>query len=216
MKGPAKREWWRTKKKPVKVHNSEKCVEAKSEIRLAVFDELERVDVLDAFCGPDGVMYERVWCNANTYVGIDRDWKMTDRRRRFVGDNMVVVGAIDPKPYNVFDLDAFGSPWEAAILLSKRRPFTRGERGAVILTDGCSMRSALGMATKAQKYLLGMKRLAPKADGYDSIYRMMKAALLERWNLRLCRTLESKATAQQRGANGNLTMIYTTLIVEGR
>lgn len=78
------------------------------------------------------------------------------------------------------------------------------------------MRSALGMATKAQKYLLGMKRLAPKADGYDSIYRMMKAALLERWNLRLCRTLESKATAQQRGANGNLTMIYTTLIVEGR
>ena len=50
--------------------------------------------------------------------------------------NLRLMRAIDLKRFNVFDLDAHGSPWKQWLILLARRPMLPGERIAVILTEG--------------------------------------------------------------------------------
>jgi hypothetical protein len=79
-------------------------------------------------------MWSAVWKRASDYVGVDEVYKPWDPRRRFVGDNRIVMRAVDLQPFNVFDLDAFGDPWEQLVILAARRKWAPGERGAVLLT----------------------------------------------------------------------------------
>ncbi|HVH77139.1 MAG TPA: hypothetical protein VM755_19655 [Stellaceae bacterium] len=44
--------------------------------------------------------------------------------------------AIDLAPFNLFDFDAWGSPWEHVAILCARRPVQPGERIGLVLTDG--------------------------------------------------------------------------------
>lgn len=122
-----------------KLQNNPAARAAKIEIRRNVLNALGRPAVVfDAFAGL-GEMHRNVWCDAAGYVGCERTW-IRDGRELFVADNRRVMRAIDLHEFNIFDLDAHGSPWTQAVILCARRTVAPGERIGLILTDGTSIK----------------------------------------------------------------------------
>jgi hypothetical protein len=114
-------------------HNS--APEAKARLRHKVVDLLggpAACSVLETHSGP-GEMRRRAYGGARDWLGIDRDPKAPDAIH---ADNALVLRAIDLGRFNLFDVDAFGSPWECVWLIARRRPVRPGETIAVVITDG--------------------------------------------------------------------------------
>lgn len=124
-----------------KVENNAKGKVAKIALRQRAFAfvrEAGEVRVFDAFAG-SGTMWREVWKRADAYVGCDVRPIYDVQRALFVCECERVMRAIDLAAFNVFDLDAFGSPWLQAYILSARRRLAPGERVAVLTTDGAKL-----------------------------------------------------------------------------
>lgn len=65
--------------------------------------------------------------------------------------------------WNVFDLDAYGSPWRLWWIIAKRRPVEPNERVAVVFTDGASLRARLGRVERHIAHLAGVPANLEKA-----------------------------------------------------
>lgn len=100
----------------------------------------ERASVLDLFAG-DGAMYRAVWSQAADYHGCDNEEWYRDGRKVWICDNLRLLRAIDLSPFNVYDLDAYGQPWDQLYLLAARRRLDPGERAVIVCTIG--MRHAM-------------------------------------------------------------------------
>ena len=135
--------------------------------------------VLDCFAGR-GAMYRAVWCDAARYVGCDTKWTQ-DERLAYVCDNRRLLRHIDLSPFNVFDLDAYGSPWEQVTIIAARRPLRAGERIGFVMTDGSVMRARLGRVEGA---LAGMAGVRPDTSGvqrdWETVTAQAVAGLAER------------------------------------
>lgn len=71
---------------------------------------IENPCVLDLYCGT-GKMYFNVYKEtALKYIGIDKE-KIFDDDKCFLSDNEEFVRKNNIKDFNVFDLDAYGTPW---------------------------------------------------------------------------------------------------------
>ena len=79
------------------------------------------------------------------WVGIDTDPESPDAIH---ADSRLVMRAIGLHRFNLFDLDAFGSPWEWVWIVSQRRRPEKGERVALAITNGHA--GAVAARTKAQ------------------------------------------------------------------
>lgn len=203
---------------------------AKVEIRNHVLANLDRpAIVLDAFAGA-GKMFEAVWSTAAGYVGCDETWHR-DARRCFVGDNRRVLRCIDLKPFNVFDLDAYGSPWEQAIIIASRRPLEMGERLGLVITDGTWSNYRAGIIPNALKIASGIHQVRPLGKTTAQPSPAAKAAVAEtrirRFDELLSRALhrtvsamrgrvvrEWRATAQG-GPISGAYMRYIGAVIEG-
>lgn len=142
-----------------KVHNAPSAVAAKVTIRERVLAAVtpEQAVVFDAFCGP-GAMYDAVWKGAAGYVGCDETW-FRDDRLVYVADNCRLLRCLDLQPFTVFDLDAFGSPWEQAVIVAARRRLEPGERVGVLLTEGDWKNTRLnGLGSYAMRQAAGITR----------------------------------------------------------
>jgi len=203
---------------PAKVHNS--TTGPKVELRELVLAAIDPASVFDAFCGPEGAMWSGVWNRASRYLGVDEELRFPDPRRRFVGDSRLVMRAIDLAPYNVFDFDAFGSPWEWMVILAARRRWAPGEKGAVVLTDGSGFKTAMGFVSNAVSDLTGFKAghgLVPKAETADALAELAlqswlarsRVKLLQRWEMR------SRGSQEAKGETGGFPMVYSALVFEG-
>lgn len=197
-----------------KTHNRPSAVDAKSELRSRVLARVKPARVLDAFCGPDGEMFDRVWHGASSYTGIDEKWSLKDERRRFVGDNMRVLRAIDLSAFNVFDLDAFGSPWAQAIVIADRRAWKRGERGAIVITDGTTIRMRMGGIPSPMAELLSIRTHSGMAPGgnKESLVRTTLRAWAKRARVECIAEWQA---VSGKGAVGNVPMIYMGMVFEG-
>lgn len=141
------------------VNNHPLSMEAKIELRQNVLEHLGApARVFEAFAG-DGSMYRGAWHQAEHYVGCDLEWYRDDRYV-FVGDNRRVLRAIPLEPFNVFDLDAYGSPWEQALIVADRRKWKKGERVSLIITDGTGLNMRFGQMPGAVTQLTGIKKFA--------------------------------------------------------
>lgn len=122
------------------VHNAKDGWRAKVEIRRNVLEAIgpASAHVFDAFAGP-GLMWQHAWKDAAEYVGCDTAWHQDDRRC-FVADNRRVLRCIDVRAFNVFDLDAFGDPWQQALIIAARRPCVERDRIGIVLTIGMAQR----------------------------------------------------------------------------
>ena len=197
-----------------KTHNRANAVEAKRTLRRNVLERVEPARVFDVYCGPDGDMWSNVWRDAADYIGCDLEWKPEDPRRRYVGDSLRVLRAVDLSGYNVFDIDAFGSPWEATLILLARRKWAKGERGAVVFTDGSGMKTRFGDCIPgALRELVGVQA-APGSgtDGAEFLHRMGVSAFLKRAGVDVLGRWT--ATSASSGA-GNIPMFYTSVVFEG-
>jgi hypothetical protein len=150
--------------KSKKVDNHAAAMPAKIKIRENVRDALGEVRVFDAFAGT-GKLHDAVWSKAALYVGCDLRW-IDDARLAFVADNRRVLRAIDLRPFNVFDCDAYGSPWECLCIVAARRPVASGERLGVIITDGA------GIAYRANSLPTAVKALTGLSAGLVGVSRL--------------------------------------------
>jgi hypothetical protein len=192
-----------------KTNSHPAAVKAKAELRALVLDEIgpDNAVVFDAFAGA-GSMHEQVWHRAASYVGCDLVW-YRDARRAFVADNRRVLRAIDLRPFNIFDLDAYGSPWEQALIVADRRPLAPGERIGMLLTEGSGLNMKLGGMAAGLRVLAGMKPgVAGASRQQDSVIDRAIGGHCQRMRARVVRRWQA---AGKTGAS----MRYIGLIIEG-
>lgn len=146
------------------VHNSSGGLAAKIALREAALAHVGAAHVLDVFCGPVGAMHRHVWTRAASYLGVDLVYRWPDRRRRIIAPWSVALDHLELGRFNVFDLDAFGSPWPAlAQLVRARGRATSGERLAILATDG-SWRSVRTRSAKESDEALRFLEVQPPAS----------------------------------------------------
>jgi hypothetical protein len=135
------------------------AVRAKAEIRQNVLNYMgaQQCHVFDAFAGQGG-MYNAVWKQAASYVGCDKEVFSMDERTAYVADNCRVMRNIALAPYNCFDFDAYGSPWEQVYILIKRRLVAPGEAVGLILTEGQGMKMDMGGMSLALSLVAGVSQ----------------------------------------------------------
>lgn len=177
--------------------------ESKIAIRRAVLDKICNARVFDAFAG-SGVMYRSVWSHAAEYVGCDFRF-FRDDRTAFVADNRRVMRSIDLSAFNIFDFDAYGSPWEQCIILAARRKVASGERIGLVMTEGSRMKMTFGGMPKIIADLAGavgnyMSDHPGASRDINAIIDRAIAEFCRRWGVRLERQWrsESKSVGQAR------------------
>jgi hypothetical protein len=196
-----------------KTDNARAAKQAKVELRKNVLDLVKPARVFDAYCG-EGNMWRAVWKDAASYVGCDIiDWTPDVEFRRFQADNRIVMRAIDLSPINVFDFDAYGSPWDLMWILLHRRQWAKNELGAVVLTDGTSQGLRFGRVGGGLAKLLRVDRDSLPRKG-DCAWA--QKAALKRWT-ELARVKPLRLwQAQGRGSGlGGQVMAYTALVFAG-
>jgi len=140
-----------------KTDNAHFGLKAKIEIRRHILETLTPAYavVFDAFAG-SGVMWGEVWKGAADYVGCDETWH-SDERCCYVADNRRVLRCIELKRFTCFDLDAYGSPWEQALIIAARRPpLVAGERLGLVLTEGSSLYTRFSAVPYAMRQAAGL------------------------------------------------------------
>lgn len=198
-----------------KTDNGRGAVEAKIDLRRRVLAAVSPARVFDAFCG-DGNMWREVWHEAASYVGCDaKPFRTWEKHRRFCCDNRLVLRSIDLGPFNVFDFDAYGAPWDQMAILATRRRWARGELGGVVLTDGSNQKLRYGELSRAMAQLSGMARKGlPRSEAnLDAIQRNMLTAWAKRSNVELLRLFEARGRGSGRGG---AKMRYSAAIFRGR
>lgn len=194
--------------KKSKVNNHPAAAQAKALIRSNVLGLMTgEVSVFDAFAG-DGQMFNAVWHRADRYVGCDLVWYRDDREA-FVADNRRVLRAIDLAQFNVFDFDAYGSPWEQVMILTERRKVVTGERIGLLLTEGSGLNLKLGGTPIALSVLAGIKRgFAGASRAQDDLINRAIAGTCKRMGLRVERRWQATR-------KGGAAMRYIGLVLEG-
>lgn len=196
-----------------KVHNAKAGSGAKVLLREQVLDAISQANVLDLYCGPVGSMHSSVWHRASGYTGVDKEWRKFDKRRRYVGDTMRILPHLDLQEFNVFDVDAFGCPWGTMVLLL-RRNWAVGERGAVVVTDGASLKTRMGGLSQGMADLLGcsVRDHAPSVVAGEQMRKMCWRSWLKRAGVRV----ESHRHALGNGSGkGGSRMHYDALVFVG-
>lgn len=135
----------------VKTDNAK--ITAKKKIREFILSKVEKTSVLEVFCGA-GDMYRDVWHQADSYTGIDKR-KFFDKRNTLCGDAEKVLSVIDIDCFNVFDIDAYGSPYDCLDLILKRYAGNHKEV-AFIITDGVAMDLRMGRICKGIRNIIGI------------------------------------------------------------
>jgi hypothetical protein len=181
---------------------------AKAEVRRNVLTEIGEAHVFEAFAGA-GVMYDDVWKDAASYVGCDKRW-FRNGRRVYVADNRRVLRAIDLKPYNIFDLDAYGAPWEQALIVAARRKLKKGELIGFAITEGGGFGYNVNCISTATAEIAGIKR--DKQVGM----RMNIEPLIERCIVGLAKRMNATIEHKwQAVSKSSARMHYIGLVLRG-
>lgn len=135
--------------------------------------------VFDAFAG-SGAMYSAVWRKAEAYTGCDQKLQ-SDERLMFCCDNRRVMRAIDLAPFNIFDLDAYGFPWEQALIIAARRPIASGELVGFCFTEGGGILYRSNGVPHAVTMLAGVRHVtAGLGRARSQLFEMTLAGFMRR------------------------------------
>ncbi len=167
----------------------------------------DKARVFDAFAGA-GAAYYTVWKRAAAYVGCDLKW-YPDERQAYVADNRRILRMLDLGGFNIVDLDAFGSPWEQAYILSARRQLAPGEKFGLVLTDGSGLKLKFGASPTALAMLAKSPLTAPDlARQHSRIIDSAIEAVAQRMNGRVVKRHQATGKTGTR-------MRYIGLVLEG-
>lgn len=196
-------------KKTAKKHHSARAWPAKVELRERALQYVgaRTARVFDAFAGA-GELHRAVWVKAAHYEGCDRKLYL-DERTMFCADNRRVLRCIDLVRFNVFDLDAHGSPWEQAAIVAARRAVAPGERIAIVLTLGEGLNLKMGMMPMALRRLSGFQRGVPSALRDGEIADRAIRALAQRMGCEIVHRWQAES-------KGGASMRYVALALRGQ
>lgn len=191
-----------------KTNNHPKSAAMKIALRRHLLDAIPAARVFDAFAG-SGKMYREVWREATAYTGCDLKW-YRDERSVFVCKCERAMRAIDLADFNVFDLDAYGSPWTQVRILAARRRLAPGERIGLALTDGSGLKLKLGQCPKALAELCRLTR--DKTPGINRVHGVLIDKALDE----VCRIMQARVVARwDHTRPGNSEMRYLAVVIEG-
>lgn len=186
----------------VKTNNAKTT--AKEEIRVSVMRQIKNASVLEVFCG-SGEMYQKVWHEAQRYTGIDKV-KQFDARHTICGDAQKAVRKIDLNKYNIYDIDAYGSPYEILDFITSQIITSR--RIGFVITDGIDMDLKLGRVCKGVRAMTGIKNHILKRANtmHDDLIMLVIKEVEERLN--------GKASCLQlaKGKTGSAMRYYSFII----
>lgn len=197
----------------LKVDNNPQAFAAKVDIRRRVLAAIgaDQARIFDAFAGT-GQMHSAVWKDAASYTGCDLKYvpMRGDQRLMFAADNRRVLRSLDLSAFNLFDLDAYGSPWEQALIVATRRRVSAGERIGFAITEGG------GIPYKANIVPAPVAVLARIRPGIVGLNRKMETVVdrcLAGLASRMRCTIERRWQAKGRtGAE----MIYVGVVMRGQ
>lgn len=175
-----------------KRENHPASLNAKVELRRRVLEHVKPAQVLDLFCGKR-TLWRQVWQYAQEYTGCDEaPWTIAEAPR-FVCDNRRLLRCLDLQAFNVFDLDAFGQPWEQMAILAARRAWHPGEVGAVVLTDGSTLKTRFGEMPRAMQVLCGFSgtRIPATMAKSEELRRLALSGFARRAGIRLQKQWEA-------------------------
>lgn len=191
-----------------KTNNHPKSMAAKIALRRNVLDGINHARVFDAFAG-SGKMYREVWHKAAAYTGCDLKW-FRDERSVFVAKCQRVMRCIDLGEFNIFDFDAYGSPWLQVQILAARRRLAPDEKIGVILTDGSGLKLKMGQCPKALAQLCGLEKSS--VPGINRAHDM----LIDRALDETCRLMNARILARwEHDRTGRSEMKYLALLLQG-
>jgi hypothetical protein len=194
--------------KKKKSNNHPASRDAKIALRAAVLDAIgeDQARVFDAFAG-EGQMHAAVWHRAASYTGCDLEFYRDDRLA-FVADNLRVLRAVDLGQFNVFDLDAYGSPWHQALIVAARRPVEPGETIGLILTEGSGLTIKMSGMPTALRILTGFKGMPGLNKAADELLKRAIQGLCDRMH---CEAIHSQVAKGKTGAS----VYYVGLVLRG-
>ena len=150
----------------VKTNNAK--ITAKEELRK--IDGIDNLSVLDIYCGA-GEMYNACWKFVKYYEGIDIK-EFDDGRTLHIGNAPQILKKINIDKFDVFDIDAYGSPYEClSIILNKIK--TRKTRHFVI-TDGIEIDMRMGNVEQFFALIAGIT-----ASKINNIYKIHDQLILK-------------------------------------
>jgi len=165
----------------VKTNNAK--ISAKKDIREFVMSQIAKQSVLEVFSGL-GEMYDSVWHKADDYQGIDKV-KVFDSRDTLCGDAHKLIRRADVQRFNIFDIDAYGSPYEILDYITQTiRPC--GDV-AFVLTDGTNMDLKLGRVCKGIRNFVGIENHILKRASviHEDIIGMIAKEIARRLKMRI-------------------------------
>lgn len=116
--------------------------------------------------------------------------------------------AIDLGPVNIFDFDAYGSPWEHVCILCARRRLISSERIGLILTEGSSLKVRFSSLPVALQDLTGMRGMPGLGKHVDMLINRAIQAMCARMRARVTKRWQAKGKT---GAG----VRYIGLVLEG-
>jgi hypothetical protein len=125
----------------------------KVEIRRRLLQELAAPSVLDCYAG-SGELWRSCYQGVR-YLGLDRK-RIVDGRKVLQIDNREFLRRANLAEYNLFDLDAYGSPWHPFLIVLHRRKLPLGERLAFALTDGLQFKLRMSDCPTGLKRYIGL------------------------------------------------------------
>lgn len=129
-------------------------IDAKIELRKSI--DCKELSVLECFCGK-GEMFDAVWKNAYHYEGIDIE-EQNDKRIVHKGDCALILKKLNLDNFQVFDIDAYGSPYECLqIIFQKIKKIKKSKTYHFFITDGIDIDLRMGKIENFFGLLSGLK-----------------------------------------------------------
>lgn len=101
-------------------------------------------------------MHKEAYGGTDNYLGLDTEQFRNDRAT-LVCDNRRYLRMADLDEFDLFDLDAYGSPFEQFAIICTRLQWTRAKTIGFVLTDGTGMNSRFNAMNRQFLNWIGAK-----------------------------------------------------------
>jgi len=191
----------------VKTNNAK--ISAKKDLRNEIIRCAEISNVIEVYCGK-GEMFDLVWNKSDSYIGIDKV-KFFDKRNTICGDAVSCLKQIDVTKYNIFDIDAYGSPYECISEIVRQLEASKNnDKLYFCVTDGLQIDMRMGRVSKFMAELSGVnsRRISKAHKMHNIIIKNIIHNISNRLNRRL---LSSNIAI---GKTGSGMRYYTFILSE--
>lgn len=199
-----------------KAHESS-AAGAKIELRRWLVEQLGgKPRVLDCFCA-GGEMWRKAYRETKRYLGLDKR-QHDDARATIVCDSRRYLRHADAKldGWDIFDLDAFGSPLEHLAIICSRILVEPGRRLGFVLTDGTGFNAAMNPTNRGLLAFVGVARHDKASVQHDYQGEIFEMGVRKALSLARLRIIEAKRAEHRGGpkAQGACRVQYVALLTE--